>query len=63
MLRVGRPGDVGSVELQDLIFTTQGPTAGAILVEWNVKTSSQGAAGLWGSSIVLRFAFAILTGE
>jgi hypothetical protein len=37
MLRVGRPGDVGSVELQDLIFTTQGPTAGAILVEWNIK--------------------------
>lgn len=47
MLRVGRPGDVGSMELQDLIFTTQGPTAGAILVEWNIKASSQGAAGLW----------------
>ncbi|KAF1817732.1 glycoside hydrolase family 55 protein [Dissoconium aciculare CBS 342.82] len=47
MLRVGRYSDIGSVEMQDLIFTTQGPTAGAILVEWNIKAGSQGSAALW----------------
>jgi len=47
MLQVGNPGDVGDVEMQDLIFTTVGPTAGAILVEWNIKADSPGSAGLW----------------
>jgi hypothetical protein len=47
MLQVGRPGDIGTMEMQDLLFTTQGPTAGAILVEWNIKASGQGAAALW----------------
>ena len=47
MLRVGLVGDVGDVEMQDLIFTTQGATAGAILVEWNIKAAKPGSAGLW----------------
>ncbi|KAL7934996.1 glycoside hydrolase family 55 protein [Trichoderma chlorosporum] len=45
--QVGQPGDVGNVEIQDLIFETLGPQPGAIIVEWNVAGSSQGAAGLW----------------
>lgn len=48
MLRVGNPGDVGDLEMQDLLFTTQGPTAGAILVEWNIKARLPGSAALWG---------------
>jgi hypothetical protein len=47
MLKVGNPGDVGDVEMQDLFFTTVGPTAGAILVEWNLQAKSPGSAGLW----------------
>ncbi|KAJ3499549.1 hypothetical protein NLG97_g251 [Lecanicillium saksenae] len=47
MLRVGRVGEVGDVEMQDLIFTTQGATAGAILLEWNIKAANPGSAGLW----------------
>ncbi|KAL7624109.1 hypothetical protein AAE478_005666 [Parahypoxylon ruwenzoriense] len=47
MLQVGSPGTVGDVEIQDLIFTTKGPTAGAVLVEWNIKASKPGSAGLW----------------
>lgn len=47
MVRVGDPGSEGTVELQDLIFTTKGPTAGAVLVEWNIKASEQGKAALW----------------
>lgn len=47
VFQVGQPGDVGAVELSDLIFETAGPQPGAILMEWNVAESSQGAAGLW----------------
>ncbi|KAJ0340197.1 hypothetical protein COL922a_003629 [Colletotrichum nupharicola] len=47
MLRVGNIGDVGLVEMQDLMFTTVGPTPGAILVEWNINADGQGSAGLW----------------
>jgi hypothetical protein len=47
MLKVGNAGQTGDVEMQDLIFTTLGPTAGAMLVEWNIKASSPGAAALW----------------
>ncbi|OJD12350.1 hypothetical protein AJ78_07043 [Emergomyces pasteurianus Ep9510] len=47
LVRVGAPGDQGSVEIQDLIFTTKGPTAGAVLVEWNIKATSPGSAGMW----------------
>jgi hypothetical protein len=34
---------VGIVEIQDMLFTVSGPTAGAILVEWNVAESVQGS--------------------
>ncbi|KAI0395361.1 pectin lyase fold/virulence factor [Xylariaceae sp. FL0594] len=47
MLQVGQPGEVGDVEMQDLIFITVGPTAGAVLVEWTIKAASPGSAGLW----------------
>ncbi|KAK1966745.1 pectin lyase-like protein [Colletotrichum sublineola] len=47
MLRVGVPGQVGSVEMQDLIFTTKGPTSGAVLIEWNMAADAKGSAALW----------------
>jgi hypothetical protein len=47
-VRVGHPGDVGVIEIQDVMFTVKGPTAGAVLVEWNVKESAQGSAAMWG---------------
>jgi glucan 1,3-beta-glucosidase len=34
MIIVGSMGDKGSVEIQDIMFTTEGPTAGVVLVEW-----------------------------
>lgn len=48
MLRVGAEGDTGVVELQDLMFTTVGPTAGVVLMEWNVAQDEQGSAAMWG---------------
>lgn len=50
-VRVGASGDVGIVEIQDLLFTVSGPTAGAILVEWNVEQSVKGSAAIWDSHI------------
>lgn len=48
MFRVGLVGDVGSVEMQDLMFTTKGQTPGVTLVEWNLKADKPGSAALWG---------------
>lgn len=46
-LRIGNPGDVGSVQITDMVFEVQGPSPGAIILEWNIKSSSPGAAGMW----------------
>ena len=49
MVQVGQLGDVGSVEITDLLFTVSGPTAGAILMEWNIQEETQGSAAMWDS--------------
>ncbi|EKJ74240.1 hypothetical protein FPSE_05537 [Fusarium pseudograminearum CS3096] len=46
-VRVGLPGQVGVVEIQNMMMTVRGATAGAIMMEWNVHESVQGSAGLW----------------
>ncbi|KAH7173068.1 pectate lyase superfamily protein-domain-containing protein [Fusarium sp. MPI-SDFR-AT-0072] len=38
---------VGVVEIQNIIDTIKGVTAGAVIMEWNVHESGQGSAGLW----------------
>lgn len=48
-VRVGLPGQVGVVEIQNMMMTVKGATAGAIMMEWNVHESGQGSAGLWGT--------------
>jgi len=47
MVRVGNAGDVGVIEISDMLFTVQGSTAGCILMEWNVKEDIQGSAAMW----------------
>ncbi|RKL15944.1 hypothetical protein BFJ63_vAg16419 [Fusarium oxysporum f. sp. narcissi] len=46
-VRVGLSGQVGVVEIQNMMMTVKGATAGAIMMEWNVHESGQGSAGLW----------------
>jgi glucan 1,3-beta-glucosidase len=48
MIQVGNVGDVGIIEIQDVLFTVQGATQGAVLVEWNAKASAQGTVAIWG---------------
>ncbi|RDA94781.1 hypothetical protein CP533_4223 [Ophiocordyceps camponoti-saundersi (nom. inval.)] len=47
VFQVGQPGDVGNVEMQDLMFETLGPQPGAILMEMNVKGEQKGSVALW----------------
>ncbi|KAH8714014.1 putative glucan endo-1,3-beta-glucosidase [Beauveria bassiana] len=53
MLRVGNEGDVGNIEMQDLILTSKGPTPGVVLMEWNIQAKSNGDAALWDVHIRL----------
>ncbi|KAE9376033.1 glycoside hydrolase family 55 protein [Stipitochalara longipes BDJ] len=49
MIKVGNAGDVGNIEIQDVLFTVKGATQGAVLVEWNAKAATQGSVGIWDS--------------
>ncbi|KAL4962958.1 pectin lyase-like protein [Aspergillus stella-maris] len=48
-VKVGEQGESGIVEIQDLLLTVSGPTAGAVLLQWNIHETTQGSAGLWDS--------------
>jgi glucan 1,3-beta-glucosidase len=39
IVRIGQPGEIGYVEWSDMIVSTQGATAGAVLIEWNLSSS------------------------
>lgn len=47
VFQIGQAGDTGAVEMSDMIFETLGPAPGAIMIEWNLKGSSNGAAAMW----------------
>ncbi|KAF3228279.1 hypothetical protein TWF191_002784 [Orbilia oligospora] len=49
MVKVGNVGDIGDVEIQDMLFGVRGGTAGAVLVQWNIKARTPGSAALWDS--------------
>jgi glucan 1,3-beta-glucosidase len=47
MWKIGNPGDVGTVEISDLLFEVKGPCPGAIIIEWNIKAAGPALAGMW----------------
>lgn len=47
VIQVGKPGDEGQVEWSDMIVSTQGPQAGAILIQWNLASPAQNPSGVW----------------
>lgn len=49
MIQVGSKGDIGTMEIVEILFSVRGNTAGAILMEWNTAASEQGAAAMWDS--------------
>ncbi|KAF5021729.1 hypothetical protein F66182_6230 [Fusarium sp. NRRL 66182] len=46
VVQVGRPGEVGQVEWSDTIVSTRGPTAGAILIQYNLYSPAN-TSGMW----------------
>jgi glucan 1,3-beta-glucosidase len=49
MVRVGSPGDVGTAQISDMLFTTATINPGLILAEVNVAGASPGDVGFWNS--------------
>jgi glucan 1,3-beta-glucosidase len=47
VVQVGNSGETGSVEFSDVIVSSKGAQAGAILIEWNLAASASTPAGLW----------------
>lgn len=49
VFKIGNPGNVGYVEISELVFLTRGPQPGAILMEWNSRdpAGQQGVNGIW----------------
>jgi glucan 1,3-beta-glucosidase len=47
VVRVGNSGDSESIEWSDMIVSTQGATAGAILIEWNLASPSSAPSSMW----------------
>ena len=50
-IQVGTKGQKGKVEIVEMMFTAKGPTAGAIMVEWNIEADGPGTAGMWDSHV------------
>jgi glucan 1,3-beta-glucosidase len=47
VVTVGTAGQSGIVEWSDMIVSTQGATAGAILIEWNLASAASSPSGMW----------------
>ncbi|KAF2640499.1 pectin lyase-like protein [Massarina eburnea CBS 473.64] len=47
VVQVGEKGEHGSIEWSDMFVSTQGPQAGAILIEYNLYTTDSDPAGMW----------------
>lgn len=56
-VRVGDEGSTGVIEIQDIMFTAKGATAGVILMEWNVAQTSTGEAAMWGEPYILTLSY------
>ncbi|KAI1864522.1 uncharacterized protein JN550_008809 [Neoarthrinium moseri] len=46
VVKIGYSGDVGTVEWSDMIVSTQGAQAGAVLIEWNLASAGS-PSGMW----------------
>ncbi|OTB17749.1 glycoside hydrolase family 55 protein [Daldinia sp. EC12] len=53
VISVGKNGDVGTAQIQDMRFTVSDVLPGAILVQFNIAGSSPGDVGLWNSLITV----------
>ncbi|KAI1129708.1 glycoside hydrolase family 55 protein [Nemania abortiva] len=47
VVKVGNAGDSGTVEWGDMMVSTKGAQAGAILIQWNLASTSASPSGMW----------------
>lgn len=47
VVRLGLQGESGSIEMSDMILSTQGQQRGAVLLEYNLNSPSSSPSGLW----------------
>ena len=47
VVQVGNAGDTGVVEWSDMIISTQGAQAGAVLINWNLASTAGSPSGMW----------------
>ncbi|CCA67681.1 probable glucan 1,3-beta-glucosidase [Serendipita indica DSM 11827] len=53
VLKFGKSGDVGSLRVSDIVISTYAGSAGAIVMEVNIKQASQGSVGFWDTHVRL----------
>ena len=47
LVKVGSAGEKGTVEWSDMMVGIQGPSAGVVLIEWNLDSSGGEPSGMW----------------
>ncbi|KAI1160667.1 glycoside hydrolase family 55 protein [Nemania serpens] len=47
IVKVGNPGQSGTVEWSDMMVSTRGAQAGAVLIQWNLASPSGSPSGIW----------------
>ncbi|KAM0300814.1 hypothetical protein ACHAPM_006109 [Fusarium culmorum] len=53
VVQIGAPGDVGTIEVQDMRFTVADVLPGAIILEFNAAGSKPGDVALWNSMVTV----------
>ncbi|GKU22616.1 unnamed protein product [Fusarium langsethiae] len=53
VVQIGAPGDVGTIEVQDMRFTVADILPGAIILEFNAAGSKPGDVAIWNSMITV----------
>ncbi|KAK0610586.1 glycoside hydrolase family 55 protein [Bombardia bombarda] len=53
VVKIGNPGDVGTIQIQDMRFTVSDVLPGAIIVQFNAAGSSPGQVALWNSLVTV----------
>ncbi|TPX15415.1 uncharacterized protein E0L32_004395 [Thyridium curvatum] len=47
VVQIGKAGDVGSIEWSEMIVSTRGAQAGAVLIEYNLASPASQPSGIW----------------
>eukprot|EP00026_Physarum_polycephalum_P004431 Phypoly_transcript_04450.p1 GENE.Phypoly_transcript_04450~~Phypoly_transcript_04450.p1 ORF type:complete len:711 (+),score=118.99 Phypoly_transcript_04450:211-2133(+) len=53
VVQVGNPGDVGTIQIQDMRFTVSDVLPGAIILQFQASGSAPGHVGLWNSLVTV----------